>query len=315
MRLVRSAVVLADELHFGRAATRLSIVQQTLSAQISQLETRLGVALFVRDRRHVELTPAGELFVRRGRELLAEMQDLLQELRLAAPPLRLDVVSEGLTPGVIARELGPRMTDVQLQVVQGQGLTASLSAVSDGRVDLAFGRVCGLDKPLPPGLAHRMVRLEPLGIVLPADHELAALKQVPMAALAAHPLVLHTAEEAAEWEDWNEKVTEHFGLTIGWRLHGHGRTAANVAVLFHQAPAFAPLEAPLLEGVVVRPVVEPVPLARVSVVWRSQRHAPERLRRAISAIQEISTGHRWLTLPTTDYWLPEADRPNPMGRR
>ncbi|WP_432989844.1 LysR family transcriptional regulator [Dactylosporangium sp. CA-233914] len=308
LRLVRYAVVLADELHFTRAAARLLIAQQTLSAQVSGLESRLGVTLFVRDRRHVELTPAGELFVQRGRELLVEAQALLEELHENAQPLRLDVITEGLTSGVIARELGPRLTGVQLEVVQGQGLTATVSAVVDGRVDLAFGRVHGLAKPLPAGLRHHPVRLEPIGIILPADHELAAREKVPMAELAAYPLVLHTAEQAAEWQDWNREAATVFGLRIGWRLHGHGRSAANAAVLTHHAPAFAPLEAPVSDGVVVRPVVGPVPLGRLSVIWRSRGRAPARLRRAISAIQEITAEHDWLTPPTSEYWLPEADR-------
>ncbi|WP_167442632.1 MULTISPECIES: LysR family transcriptional regulator [Streptomyces violaceusniger group] len=308
LRLVRYAVVLADELHFTRAADRLMIAQQTLSAQISSLENRLGVTLFVRDRRHVELTPQGELFVRRGRELLAESHDLLAEVRESAPPLRLDVITEGLTSGIVARELLPRLTGVTLQVVQGQGFAATVTAVSEGRVDLAFGRVHGMGKPLPANLRSQLVRWEPVGIVLPADHPLAERAQVPMGELAGHRLVLHTAEEATEWQNWNEELAAEFGLTFGWRLHGHGRGAANAAVLTYQAPSFGPLEAPVPEGVVVRPVVEPVPLYRLSVFWRSGRTSVA-LRRAVTVIQEIAGGHGWLNPPQTDWWLPAVDRP------
>lgn len=308
LRLVRYAVVLADELHFTRAADRLMIAQQTLSAQISSLETRLGVTLFVRDRRHVKLTPQGELFVRRGRELLAESQDLLAEVRKNAPPLRLDVITEGLTPGIVARELLPRLTDVTLQVVQGQGFAATVTAVSEGRVDLAFGRVHGMGKPLPANLLHQLVRWDPLGIVLPAGHPLAKRAQVPMSELAGHPLVLHTAEEATEWQNWNEELAAAFGLTFGWRLHGHGRGAANAAILTYQAPSFGPLEAPVPDGIVVRPVLAPVPLYRLSVFWRSG-HTSAALRRTLTTIQEIAGEHGWLDLPQTDWWTPAIDRP------
>jgi len=305
LRLVRYAVVLADELHFARAAARLQIAQQTLSAQITRLEARLSLQLFVRDRRHVELTPAGELFTRRGRDLLAEAQDLLADLHGSAPPpLRVDVITEGLTPGIIARELRSRLPNVPLEVIQGHGLAATVAAVAEGRVDLAFGWVDGIGKPLPSSLSHQLVRWEPVGIGLPAGHPLAALKQVPLRELAAYPLVLHTAAEAADWHAWNEQVAAAFGLRIGSRLQGHGRDSANAAVLAYHAPALAPVEAPVPDGIVTRPIVDPVPLCPISVIWRSHGRTPARLRQAISAIQEIAAEHDWLARPSADYWLP-----------
>ncbi|CDP86674.1 MULTISPECIES: LysR family transcriptional regulator [Mycolicibacterium] len=304
LRLVRYAVVLADELHFARAATRLHIAQQTLSAQISQLEARLGVNLFLRDRRGVELTPAGELFIARGRDLLSDAQDLLAELRETKPPLRLDVITEGLTAGVVARELGSRIDDLLVEIRQSQGLAVTASAVAEGRIDLAFGWVDGLETALPPSLHSQLVRLEPIGVVLPAGHRLAAFEEVPMHELAQHPMVVHTAEEAVDWQTWIETVVEAFDLDIGWRLHGHGRSAANAAVVTYQAPAFASMEAPVPDGVVVRPVIAPVPLCPVEVVWRARGTTPARLRRALSAIRDITNEHGWILPPTTEHWLP-----------
>jgi len=308
LRLVRYVVILAEELNFARAAARLQIAQQTLSAQISSLERRLGVRLFLRDRRHVEITAAGSLFVLRGRVLLAGARALLEELNNSAPPLRVDVITEGLTAGIIAQELSCRMPDTELHVVQGQGLTGVLPQISEGRLDLAFGRVPGGGTALPASLSFLTVRFESIGIVVPDDHELAGYENVPMTVLAAHPLVMHTAEEASEWESWIDEVVDAFGLSVGWRLHGHGRGSANAAVLRYRAPSFAPIEAPTPSGIVVRRIIDPVPVGRVSVVWRSQGRTPAKLRRVIDLIHEISTERDWLTLPSERYWLDEDDR-------
>jgi DNA-binding transcriptional LysR family regulator len=70
LRVVRSFVTVAEELHFGRAAARLFVSQPALSKQIQKLELQLGASLFVRNSRQVGLTARGEAFLLDARELL-----------------------------------------------------------------------------------------------------------------------------------------------------------------------------------------------------------------------------------------------------
>ena len=97
LRQLRYFVAVAEELHFGRAAERLHMSQSPLSRAIRELERQLGLVLFVRTTRRVELTPAGVALLARARKALAEVELAIDDARRAAAP----------EPGVVAIGYGP----------------------------------------------------------------------------------------------------------------------------------------------------------------------------------------------------------------
>ena len=87
LRQLRYFVAVAEELHFGRAAERLHMSQSPLSRAIRELERDLGLVLFLRTTRRVELTPAGRALLERGRRALAEVDLAIDDARRAARPI------------------------------------------------------------------------------------------------------------------------------------------------------------------------------------------------------------------------------------
>jgi DNA-binding transcriptional LysR family regulator len=196
LRHLRSFVVLADERHFGRSATRLHIAQPALSQQIKQLEHELGCLLFDRSTRRVELTEAGRLLLDRAQVILGEADRAQDDLsQLAAG--RLGRVAVGFI-GTATYDVLPRVAQrVRAQLpaltldLRGELLSPELvDGLHERRFDLAVMRTGpgGTDD-----LVVETLREERLVAVLPAGHRLAGSGTVALGDLADEPFVTYPA--------------------------------------------------------------------------------------------------------------------------
>jgi DNA-binding transcriptional LysR family regulator len=310
LRLLRHFVAVAEELHFTRAAARLYLAQQALSRDIARLERQLGARLFTRTTRRVALTPDGERLLGRARELLALHDQTLQELHGpdGGRPLLVDLLAEGHTPTRVLHATRQHAPHAELVARFHGGFGAALQLLLAGRLDVAFGRSEGLGQPFPTRqLARRLVRLEPIALLLPAEDPLAALDVVPLAALRGTQVDSSAGnEQAPEWADLGARLLEAFGVVPS---PPHPHAAGLEETVRHLRAEGRPIltlsERPLAPGVVVRPLTDPVLLYPWTMVYhRKLRHPALDALRAVA--DQLARGERWLE-PPPDHWIPGPD--------
>jgi DNA-binding transcriptional LysR family regulator len=250
LRHLRYFVAVAEELHFGRAATRLQIAQSPLSQRIKALEAALGVELLVRTTRRVELTPAGALLLEEARgvvERVERLESVVARLRTGdTGALRL-----GVSPDVPAGAVGDLAARVaarypELRIVPVED--ASATALLDRRIDVAFIRA-----PLDAALLRTGPRLtRPLGALVAGS----AAGELDLATLAPDlAVVLFPREAAPAAHDAVLATCFALGFVPREVLAASGNDFAASLVLTANAVAFVEEPAVAPEGTAWRPLV------------------------------------------------------------
>jgi DNA-binding transcriptional LysR family regulator len=215
---VQYFVAVAEELHFGRAAERLHIAQPSLSHQIRRLEQQLGVTLFDRTSRRVELTDAGRALLSEGRRLLAHSERTTRLVR--------SVSAERLTVGFYGSAASTLLPDLlrsfsqehpSAEVSVRELLLDQIDELLAGGVDVAFTR-------LLPGQADvelEVITREPRVVALPASHSLSGRMTLEFIDLRDESFITNPVVEAsAPPKRWLAEQARH-GLP--------GRSAAEAA--------------------------------------------------------------------------------------
>jgi DNA-binding transcriptional LysR family regulator len=221
LRVWRQFLMLAEALHFGRAAQRLHMTQPPLTQAIQGLERRLGVRLFERTRRNVALTSAGAALVEPVEQLLRQASALAGFARAASAGevgrVRLGFVSTvgfGPLPGWLRgfREAHPGVA-IELQEATGDVQMASLAR---GELDAGFLlHAPGMLPASAAALQRVSLGVEPLVLALPECAPWASARRLTAADLLAQPLVIFPREIAPSV----------FDAVLAW-YHRHGVTPA-----------------------------------------------------------------------------------------
>ena len=291
LRHLRHFVAVAEELNFTRAAGRLFLAQQALSSSIKHLENELGQPLFVRDTRRVALTPAGETLLPRARRMLAMAEETVAAVRDGTPDrtvLRVDISSSNLETGaLVLRRLRADRPDIEVRQRE-IGVPRGLVALREGELDVLLGDAAGS----PEEVAVELLRQEAVQVLLAVDHPCAAQPAVPVAALADEEWLLPADDAAPEW---NQLVLRHC-QQAGFRPRRYpgatwGPAAAAELVVERRCvvPTNAWLHAP--DGVVFRPLVDPVIRFPWSVMWAGERTEP--VDAFLTAARAVAASHEW----------------------
>ncbi len=272
LQQIRYLVALADTRHFRRAAEACHVTQPTLSAQLRQLEARLGVRLVEQGRPRVILTPLGADIAERGRAVLREVDNIRDLARSGGgpteKPLRLGVA------GTLGSYLLPLVVPELQRGTPGPSLVSREAEPEALLHDLEAGALDLLVMPLPaprPGLEARPFLREPILVVLRRDHPLARLPAVALSDLRGevvlapgpdHPL--HAQLRGICAATGARLSCDHEGTN----LDGLRQMVARGMGLSLMPALYVRSEVAPQEGVVARPFQDDGPERLIGLVWR-----------------------------------------------
>ena len=273
LRSLRQFVAVAEDLHFSRAAQRLHMTQPPLTQAIKALEREMGTTLFVRTRRSVALSPAGEALLPRVRRLLQEADDLPRMAQAAAQGmagrLRLAFVSSiayGPLPAWL-RSFRQAQTDIVL-LLREATLDVQLSAFDNDEIDAGF--VLHAPRSAPPGFAAWPALREAMVLALPDTHALAARRTVRFEQVAGEPLLIFPRAIAPSLYDAVLGAYRAAGVTPHIEQEANQMQTLVNLVSSGMGVAWVPVSVMQLQrpGVVYRPVAGAPLQCETSLLWR-----------------------------------------------
>lgn len=272
LQQLRYLVAVSETLHFRRAAEASHVTQPTLSAQLRELELRLGVQLVERSRSRVIMTPIGAEIARRARTVLRDVDEIrnlakLSQTRLGGT-LRVGVVQSlgsYLLPHIVP-DLHTRHPDLRFYVREGLPETL-VGRLEDGSLELLF-------YPLPLNRADLVcVPLfeEPLLVVMSNEHPLAGRSTIVPADLRRETLL--TLEPGHRLYEQVRALAEEFGADISHDFEGTSLDTLRQMVAMGMGLSLLPAlyvrsEVAREDLVVARPMAGDPPSRTIGMVWR-----------------------------------------------
>ncbi|MCA1715469.1 MAG: LysR family transcriptional regulator [Actinobacteria bacterium] len=299
LRQLKYFVAVAEELNFGRAAGRVYLTQPALSQQIRKLEEDLGVTLFYRTRRQVELTDAGQALLEGARQALVQIEQTVRKVRevggAGSSRLRVgfpEYANHTPVAGIL-QTFQRRYPHVELEQHEWFLLQHTLQLVSrlrNGALDVGF-----LLLPVDDdALAHEHVLSIEIVAAIPEDHPLAAEREVKMQALADERLILFSRRfhpmhydhivECCKEAGFSPDIVQKYEPQVYSGPTTYRMVASGAGIGIVVPPLVTTSRPP---GIVFRPLRDPTPMLELVAAWR--RNDPSsNLRAFLEMIREFA---------------------------
>jgi DNA-binding transcriptional LysR family regulator len=290
---LEALLVLAEELHFGRAAERLGIAQPQLSLVIRRIEQQSGVIAFAR-RPAVSLTPAGAALVAMAERVRSELAIGIEDARAVAAG-RLGHVSLGFTGAALFTPIGQWLRTFQkdnpgVQLALREGASGPLlRQLEAGALDLVMTR----EAATAPGSASYRLADDQILVVLPSDHPLAAKPSLSLRELGEEPVIFFSRFGAPNYFD----RIMHACNAAGWypriiqEVESWGATLALVRAGFGITLGTATLANLQISGLSFRSVPDPLPDAAFWISGVESRLTPAAQRLLDMLVKQASEVH------------------------
>lgn len=288
LRTLRYFLVVAEELHFGRAAARLNMSQPPLSQQIKQLEERLGVELFARSHHNVELTVAGASLKEQAPLIFQQLEKAITTTRMAAAgaigKLDIGITSSSLV-GTIPAALdifATKYPDVDWQLHELTPLH-QVQGLLERRIDVCLFRL----PPQREGLHCEIITQESLMVVLPKAHPLAAESSISLEQLKEQAFIMFGLEQSRFAEFLYECcIKAGFAPKIRQQVVEVQSLLSLVGVNLGVAMLPESMQELANEHVVFRPFSPPLPDVPLYAIYRSGDKSPT-LKKFLSIVKSL----------------------------
>ncbi|HPL63165.1 MAG TPA: LysR family transcriptional regulator [Syntrophales bacterium] len=272
-------IAVAEELHFGRAARRLNISQPPLSQQIRQLEAEIGVRLFERTKRRVEITQPGLIFLEEARKIVRLSEEAVRRTIRAGKgeigKLTVGYVGSAnysLLPPVV-RGFRKRFPKVDLALME-LNTSHQIEALQDGRIQIGFLRP-------PKGSERNGLSIEPLIresllAALPQSHALAGKRRLSWRMLSGEQFIMIPRQRAPGFYDQIINLCQQEGFSPDIVLEASqfhtiiGMVSAEIGITIVPSS----MQAASIQGVVFRPVGRENIKTELAMAWQKKNPSP-----------------------------------------